>query len=141
MDYIYLIMLLVFSLVMLFVGFRSKQSVLVVLSGIGLMLIGVFFFMGVTYTTGEITTVVPAYACGCCSQGSFMWGGACTSVQVVNETTTVTKTTDLWASTYNPYLSFFFMLTGLFCILAGIVDFLKVRNKFDTGTDDDGDED
>ena len=134
MDYIYLIMLLVFSLVMLFVGFRSKQSVLVVLSGIGLMLVGVFFFMGVSYTTGETTTIVPVYNCSPACAGTAL-------PLLLNTTETSVVNTDLWESNFNPYMSFFFMLTGLFCILAGIVDFLKVRNKFDTGTDDDGDED
>lgn len=117
------VLLLVFFLVLisslLVLGFFKHQVILVVLSGVGLILFGVFLLRGVDYVVGSSTNTSYTY-------NNYTYGT--TDFLVVNESVeSVGVVTGTWTTSYNPYLFFFFSLVGLYLIFLGVLEFLGGR--------------
>lgn len=122
MDIFFLIFLLVIIVVLLITGFLKRDNVrsnvLVMFGGIGLMLLGVFSLMGVTYISGVEINVT--------SNSSL---NSSTNVTTVNSFEVRDDVTSTWVSDFNPEFFLFCELLGLALLLISIINLSFGRFK------------
>lgn len=118
MDDVILTVFVSFVILLFIAGFWKKQNLLVMLSGIGFSLVGVFINRGITYKASSTITTINS-----------------TVTQVVYNYST-------WSSGYKTELLIFFLLLGLFIIWLSISEYLKTMDASNTpqSEDDDGDD-
>jgi len=103
MDDLILIIFSSFTLLLMLIGFFRKQVLLSVFSGIGFVLIGVFFLQGVTYVTDATFT-------------DANW-----------TTTNMVEHTAVWHSTYATPIFIFLSLFGVMLIIISVLEFMGGR--------------
>ena len=103
MDDIILIIFSSFSLLLMLIGFFKKQVLLSIFSGIGFVLMGVFFLQGVTYVTDATFT-------------DANW-----------TTTNMVEHTAVWHSTYAVPIFIFLSLFGVMIIIISVLEYMGGR--------------
>ena len=117
MDDLILIIFASFSIMLMLIGFFKKQVLLSVFSGIGFILIGVFFLQGVTYVTDATFT-------------DANW-----------TTTNMVEHTAVWHSNYAIPIFIFLSLFGVMLIIISVLEFMsgvKIHPTDRLSDDDDG---
>ena len=105
MDDLILLIFAVFVLILFFTGIFRKQNLILIFSGIGFILLGVFLLKGFSYVSGSnITTINDSFKI-------------------------IADNVSTWNSDFKTYLWAFFSLFGLFLILVSAIDFFRTGKK------------